>query len=81
MAKITIETKKDNKLIVTYDTGSIVYPICEVSEEGFNISKITNNLVISLVADTIHQCGASLIYQVNKQRFANKTLNKSTDSK
>ena len=81
MAKITIETTNDNKLIVTYDNGSILYPICDIDENNFHISEVTNNVILILVSQVINQCGKSLEYQLNKQGFVNKPLNKPTDSK
>lgn len=81
MAKITIETKEDNKLIVTYDNGSIVYPICDIDENNFHISEVTDNVILILISQVINQCGKSLTYQLNKQGFVNKELNKSTDGK
>lgn len=81
MAKITIETKEDNKLIVTYDNGSIVYPICDIDENNFHISEATDNVILTLISQVINQCGKSLVYQLNKQGFVNKALNKSTDGK
>ena len=81
MAKITIETKEDNKLIVTYDNGNIVYPICDIDENNFHISEVTDNVILTLISQVINQCGKSLVYQLNKQGFVNKALNKSTDGK
>ena len=81
MAKITIETKKDNKITVTYDNGSIVYPICDIDENNFNISKETNVIILKLISEVINECGKSLEYQLNKQRFANNPLNKPSDGK
>ena len=81
MSKIIIETTKDNKLVVTYDNNSIIYPICDIDENNFHISEVTNNVILKLIADTIHQCGTSLKYQLIKQGFVNKPLNKPTDGK
>lgn len=81
MPKITIELTKDNKTIVTYDNGSIVYPICDIDRDNFHINEETNVLILSLVADVIHNCGMSINNQLIKQRFVNKPLNKSTDGK
>ena len=81
MAKITIETTKDSNLIVTYENGSIVYPICDIAENNFHISKETNITIISLITETIIECGKSLEYQLIKQGFVNKPLNKPSDSK
>lgn len=81
MANITIELTKDNKTVVTYDNGSIVYPICTVDEDNFNISEVTDNVVLTLIADTIYQCGKSLKHQLIKQGIVNKPLNKPADKK
>lgn len=81
MTKITIEINKDNKAVVTYDNGSIVYPICDIDENNFHISEETDINILLLVADIIHQCGMSLNYQLIKQRFVNKPLNKPADGK
>lgn len=81
MAKITIELTKDNKTIVTYDNGSIVYPICDIDKSNFHISEETDIVILSLIADTIHQCGMSLEYQLSKQGFVYKTLNKPDNGK
>ena len=81
MSKITIELTEDNKTVVTYDNGNIIYPICDVDENNFHISEETDVLILSLVADVIHQCEASLNYQLIKQGFVNKPLNKPADRK
>ena len=81
MAKITIEITKDNKTVVTYDNGSIVYPICDIDENNFHISEVTDNAILTLIANLVHQCGTSLKYQLIKQGFVNKPLNKPTDKK
>ena len=81
MAKITIELTKDNKTIVTYDNGSIVYPICNIDKSNFHISGVTDNTILTLIANLVHQCGTSLKYQLIKQGFVNKPLNKFTDGK
>ena len=81
MPKITIELTEDNKTVVTYDNGNIIYPICDIDRDNFHISEETNVLILSLVADVIHNCGMSLNYQLIKQGFVNKTLNKSADGK
>ena len=81
MAKITIELTKDNKTVVTYDNGNVIYPICDIDRDNFHISEGTNVLILSLVADVIHNCGMSLNYQLIKQGFVNKPLNKPTDKK
>jgi hypothetical protein len=71
MAKITIELTEDNKTVVTYDNGSIVYPICDIDKSNFHISEETNVLILSLVADVIHNCGMSINNQLIKQGFVN----------
>ena len=81
MTKVIIELTEDNKTIITYDNGNIVYPICNIDENNFNISEVTDNIILMLIADTIHQCGTSLKHQLIKQGFANKALNKPTDGK
>ena len=81
MAKITIELTEDNKTVVTYDNGSIVHPICDIDTNSFHISEETDVIILSLIADTIHQCGISLNYQLIKQGFVNKPLNKPADGK
>ena len=81
MPKITIELTEDNKTVVTYDNGNIIYPICDIDRDNFHISEETNVLILSLVTDVIHNCGMSLNYQLTKQGFVNKPLNKPTDKK
>lgn len=81
MPKITIELTEDTKTVVTYDNGNIIYPICDIDRDNFHISEETNVLILSLVADIIHNCGMSLNYQLIKQGFVNKPLNKTTDGK
>ena len=81
MPKITIELTEDNKTVVTYDNGNIIYPICDIDRDNFHISEETNVLILSLVADVIHNCGMSLNYQLIKQGFVNKTLNNPADGK
>lgn len=81
MTKITIELDKNNNVVITYDNGSIIYPICKANENNFIISKETSIIIISLIAETIIDCGKSLKYQLIKQGFINKPLNKPTDSK
>ena len=81
MPKITIELTEDNKTVVTYDNGNVIYPICDIDRDNFHISEETNVLILSLVADVIHNCGMSLNYQLIKQGFVNKPLNKPTDGK
>lgn len=81
MPKITIELTEDNKTVVNYDNGNVIYPICDIDRDNFHISEETNVIILSLVADVIHNCGMSLNYQLIKQGFVNKTLNKPTDGK
>ena len=81
MPKITIELTEDNKTVVNYDNGNVIYPICDIDRDNFHISEETNVLILSLVADVIHNCGMSLNYQLIKQEVVNKPLNKSTDGK
>ena len=81
MPKITIELTEDNKTVVTYDNGNVIYPICDIDRDNFHINEETNVLILSLVADVIHNCGMSLNYQLIKQGFVNKPLNKPTDGK
>lgn len=81
MTKIIIELDKNNKTIVTYDNGSIVYPICDIDENNFHISKETDVIILKLISQVINQCGNSLAYQLNKQGFINKPLNKPANSK
>lgn len=81
MVKITIELTKDNKTIVTYDNGSILYPICDIDENNFHISEVTDNVILKLISQVINQCGTSLNYQLIKQGFVNKPLNKPSDDK
>ena len=81
MPKITIELTEDNKTVVNYDNGNIIYPICDIYRDNFHISEETNVLILSLVADVIHNCGMSLNYQLIKQGFVNKTLNNPADGK
>lgn len=81
MPKITIKLTEDNKAVVNYDNGNVIYPICDIDRDNFHISEETNVLILSLVADVIHNCGMSLNYQLIKQGFVNKTLNKPTDGK
>ena len=81
MPKITIELTEDNKTVVNYDNGNVIYPICDIDRDNFHISEETNILILSLVADVIHNCGMSINYQLIKQGFINKPLNKPTDGK
>ena len=69
MAKITIEITNDNKTIVTYDNGSIVYPICDIDENNFHISEVTDVTTLKLISQCINHCGKSLAYQLIKQGF------------
>lgn len=81
MSKVIIELTKDNKTIVTYDNGSIIYPICDIDENNFHISEVTDNVILKLISQVINQCGKSLEHQLIKQGFVNKPLNKPTYSK
>lgn len=81
MPKITIELTEDTKTVVNYDNGNVIYPICDIDRDNFHISEETDVLILSLVADVIHNCGMSLNYQLIKQGFVNKTLNKPADGK
>ena len=81
MPKVIIELTKDNKTVVTYDNDSIVYPICDIDENNFHISEVTDNVILTLISDVIYKCGKSLKYQLIKQGFINKPLNKPTDKK
>lgn len=81
MAKITIEIDKNNDLVVAYDNNNTVYPICKVSKNSFIISEETNIAIISLIAETTIKFGKSLEYQLIKQGFINKPLNKPDNDK
>lgn len=81
MAKIIIELDKNNKTIVTYNNDKLDYPICDVSDDNFHISETTNVLILTLVAEVIYQLARSLNYQLIKQNFVNKPLNKPADKK
>ena len=81
MPKITIELTEDNKTVVTYDNCNVIYPICDIDRDNFHISEETNVLILSLVADVIHNCGMSINNQLIKQGFVNKPLNKPADGK
>ena len=81
MPKVIIELTEDNKTVVTYDNDSIVYPICDIDENNFHISEITDNVILTLISDVIYQCGKSLTYQLIKQNFVNKPLNKPANGK
>ena len=78
---ITIELDKNGNTTVTYDNGSIIYPICEINENSFIISKETNITILLLIAKTIIELGKSLKYQLVKQGFINNPLNKPSESK
>lgn len=81
MPKVIIELTKDNKTVVTYDNDSIVYPICDVDENNFHISEVTDNAILTLIANLFHQCGTSLKHQLIKQGFVNSALNKPAEKK
>ena len=81
MPKITIELTEDNKTVVNYDNGNVIYPICDIDRDNFHISETTNINVLTLISNLIHQCGTSLRYQLNKQGIVNKALNKPSDKK
>ena len=81
MSKIIIELDENNKIIVTYNNDKLEYPICDVSDDNFHINETTDILTLSLVAEVIYQLARSLTYQLIKQNFVNKPLNKSTDGK
>ena len=81
MSKVTIKLTEDNIIIVTYDNGNLIYPICEVTENNFQISEITDISVLTLISNLLHQVGTALRHQLIKQGFVNKPLNKPTDRK
>ena len=81
MSKVTIKLTEDNIIIVTYDNGNLIYPICEVTENNFQISEITDISVLTLISNLLHQVGTSLRYQLIKQGIVNKPLNKPADRK
>ena len=81
MPKVIIELTEDNKTVVTYDTDIIVYPICDIDENNFHISEVTDNTILTLIANLVHQCGTSLKYQLIKQGFVNKPSNKPAKKK
>ncbi len=81
MTKIIIELDKNNKTIVTYNNDKLEYPICDVSDDNFHISETTDVLILTLVSEVIYQLAKSLNYQLIKQNFVNKTLNKPSDKK
>lgn len=80
MAKITIELK-DGKTIVTYANDNMTIPICDIDENNYHISEVTDVTCLELISDAIYQCGLTLKYQLVKQGFVNKPLNKPSDSK
>ena len=81
MSKVTIKLTEDNIIIVTYDNGNLIYPICEVTEDNFQISEITDISILTLISNLLHQVGTVLRNQLIKQGFVNKPLNKPTDRK
>ena len=81
MSKVTIEITNDNKIVVTFDNGSIIYPICEVTETNFNISEVTDVTILTLISNLIYHVGTSLRLQLSKQGFTIKPLNKPADYK
>lgn len=81
MSKITIELKDNGNTIVTYDNDSMIIPICDIDENGYNISEITDIMCLKLISETIYQCGLTLKYQLVAQGFENKPLNNLTDRK
>ena len=81
MSKVIIENTDDNKVIVTFDNGHMIYPICEVTETDFNISEVTDSTILILISNLIHQTGNALRYQLIKQGIVNKPLNKPADRK
>ena len=81
MAKIIIELDKNNKTIVTFNDDKLEYPICDVSDDNFHISETTDVLILTLVTEVIYQLAKSLTYQLIKQNFVNKPLNKPAEKK
>ena len=81
MSKVVIKLTDDNTTIVTYDNGSMIYPICEVTETDFNISEVTDVTILTLICTLLCKTGSSLRYQLSKQGFVYKTLNKPADKK
>lgn len=81
MPKIIIELTKDNKAVVTYDNDSIIYPICDIDENNFHISEITDNIILALIANIINQLGEALSYHIIEQGFVNKPSNKPANGK
>ena len=81
MSKITIELKDNGKTIVTYDNDSIIIPICDCDENGYNISEITDITCLVLISELIYKCGLTLKCQLFEQGFVNKPLNKPADRK
>ena len=81
MSKVTIEITDDNKTVVTFDNGHMIYPICEVTETNFNISEVTDVSILTLICTLLCKTGTSLRYQLSKQGFIYKTLNKPDNGK
>lgn len=42
MSKITIELTNDDKIVVTYYSNDVIYPICDIDNNNFHISETTN---------------------------------------
>lgn len=81
MLKITIIITEDSNTIITYQNDKTVYPICNIDNKGFHISKSTSVVLITLIAITLCQCGRTLKYQLNKQRLAFNSVFKLSDDK
>ena len=81
MSKITIELKDNGKTIVTYDNDSIIIPICDIDENNYHISEVTDIITLELISELIYKCGLTLKHQLVKQGFVNKPLNKLADRK
>ena len=81
MPKVIIERTKDNKTVVTYDNDSIVYSICDIDENNFHISEVTDNIILALIANIINQLGKALSYHIIEQGFVNSALNKPSEKK
>ena len=81
MTKIIIELDKNNKTIVTFNDDKLDYPICDADDNNFHISETTNVLIVTLVTEVLCKTGSSLRYQLSKQGFVYKTLNKPADKK
>ena len=81
MSKITIELKDDGKTIVTYDNDSMIIPICDCDENNYHINEVTDITCLELISEVIYKCGLTFKYQLVKQGFVNKPLNKPTDGK